>query len=149
MTNIDRISPEEADRAVHAALTLFIGRGREFSVEDLHAATGIPVSTIGKWLTPDAIQRRRPKACHILLLAQLIGVRFLNKLYAPIGMGGRDLEPESGSPADVTAKLVVGAAEFAMRAVDGRFCHVDRGKLAPHAADMIEILTPFAEGQAT
>lgn len=142
--NEARISPEAADEAVHRALTLFIGRGRAWSVTDIEAGTGIPVSTVQKWITPDPLERRRPKGCHLLLIAQFVGVAFTDKLLGPIGQGGRDLDAREGTPGHVIAHLAAGGAAFAEAGADGRFDHIDHGRLEPIADDMIQILTPFA-----
>lgn len=144
MTNSTLIAPEEADAAVWRALTLFIGRGRRYSVEDVATGTGIPGNTIAKWLTPDPLQRRRPKGCHLLLVAQFIGVAFTNKLLGPIGQGGRELEAADDAPGRVIARLAAASAKFAELGADGAFDHVDRGKLEPFADDMIEVITPFS-----
>jgi len=140
------LSDDAADEAVYRALTLFIGRGKRFSVEDIETGTNrlITASTVSKWITPNVGERRRPRGSCLLLLCQFIGVEFTNKLLGPIGQGGRDLNPTPDAPAAVVATLMAGASEFAAKAVDGRYCHQDCGELEDDADQMIQILTPFS-----
>lgn len=149
VSNASLLSPDAATDAVYRTLALFVGRGRQISVEDLALATKIPARTISAWLAGDPLQRRRCKGHHLLILQHFFGVAFTDRLLAPIGQGGRDLEPAADAPAIVVATLVAGAAEFAARAADGRYCHVDRAELADEAAEMIQILTPFTQGDGT
>lgn len=138
------ITPEEADRAIYRALTLFIGRGRRYSVEDIAIGTGIPGSTIAKWLTPDPLQRRRPKGSHLLVIRQYIGVEFTNKELEAIGQGGRALHAEEGSPGLVMAHLTRDLAQIAGCGVSGSWNHTHERDLEEAADDAITILTPLS-----
>ncbi|PTQ12937.1 hypothetical protein CLG96_02000 [Sphingomonas oleivorans] len=138
------ISPEAADDHIHRTLGLFIGQGRRFSVEDIETGTGIPARTVSGWIANAVENRRRPKGGHLMILCHFIGVEFTNKLLGAVGQGARDLNPAEDAPASVVSKLVSGAAEFAKRGLDGRYCHTDRGELEDDADEMIMILTPFS-----
>jgi len=146
VSNDSMISPDQADDVIFRALSLIMGRGRKFSVEDVELGTGIPARTLSAMIAADVGARRRPKGQHLLMLCQFFGTSFTERLLAPIGQGATDLDPTSDAPCKVVATLMRGAAEFADRAADGQFCHRDRGDLADDAVEMIQILTPFAAG---
>lgn len=144
MTNETLLSADQADDALFRALTLFIGRGRRHGVEDVCAGTSIPSSTIGKWLTPDPLQRRRPKAADLSRVAQFLGLDFLNKWWGPFGFGARPLEPEEGSPGVVMAHLTKDIAKIANCGATGAWNHTHHRDLEHAADDMIQILTPLS-----
>ena len=143
-----QLTPEAADAHIYRALSLFIGSGRRYSVDDIETGTGIPARTVSAWVANAIENRRRPKGSHLLILQQFIGIELTNKLLAPIGQGGRSLNPEPNDPGVVVAKLSAGLHEFAQRAVDGVYCHIDKGELEPEADMIIATMTPFASRSA-
>lgn len=138
------ITQQGADDAVYRALSLFIGSGRRFSCDDIETGTGIPVRTVGSWIANAVENRRRPKAAHMLILQQFVGIELTNKLLGSIGQGGRSLTPDDQAPGMVVAKLSAGLQEFAQRAADGIYDHVDRAELEDDADMIIATVTPFA-----
>lgn len=148
MSNDRMLTPEAADDHVHRTLSLFMGRGRRFSVEEVSIGTGIADRTLSAMIAASPEARRRPSACHILMLASFFGVEFTERLLAPIGQGARDLDPAADAPGAIVATLITGAAEFARAGQDGAFCNRDRHELADDAASMIRILEPFTAPKA-
>lgn len=143
MANDTMITPDAAEEAICRTVGLFMGRGRQHSVEDVALATGIPARTLSAMIAHGG-DRRCPSGCNLLLLASFFGVTFTDRLLSTIGQGARDLDPAADAPSVVVAKLMTGAAEFARAGADGRYCHVDRAELRDDAVMMIQILEPFA-----
>jgi hypothetical protein len=141
-----QLSEDGADEAIYRALSLFIGRGRKFSCEDIETGTEgrIKADTIQKWIAGDPVQRKRPSAAKVLLLQQFIGVELTNKLLAPIGQGGRSLNAEEGSPAVVLAHLTADVATIAGCGVAGAWNHTHNRDLERAADDAILILEPLS-----
>ena len=144
MTNVslplhDCVSPH-----VHRAISLFMGHGRRFSVEEVASATGINARTLYSYIAADPQDRRSPSADRILMLCGFFGAEFTSKLLSIVGQAAHDLHPNSKEPAVVIANLVNGAAAFAQRGADQRFCHIDQAALEPVADEMIQILEPFS-----
>jgi hypothetical protein len=142
VSNSTMISHAAADEAICKAVSLFMGRGRAHSVEDVAIGTGIPARTLSAMIASGG-DRRCPSGPNLLLLASFFGVTFTDRVLGCIGQGARDLDPAADAPAVIVATLMQGAAEFAKAGADGQFCHRDRGELADDAAMMIQILEPF------
>lgn len=137
-------SPESASEAIYRALSLHIGNGKTYSVDDIHAATGIPARNVSAWIAGSPESRRSVKAQHLLMLCSFLGESFTSKVLGVIGMGAHSLEPEAGSPGVIIARLINGTSQFATRGADHVYCNVDLGALEPVADDMITILQPFS-----
>lgn len=148
MSGTSLISQEVADDAVYRALSLFIGDGKRFSVEDVEIGVpGLKARTVSSWIANAPENRRAPKFRDLLRIAHFLdldGATFLSKALAPIGLGTRSLTPMPGDPAVVIAKLAVGVSKFAERGADKVYCHVDHSALEPVADEMIATLTPFS-----
>lgn len=144
MTGGAIITPELADAAIYRALSLFMGDGRKFSVEDVAIGTSIPARTLYGFVASGPEDRRRPKGWHLLTLQQFFGVAFTDKLLSPIGQGGRSLEAEEGSPGVVMAHLTRDLAQIAGCGVNGAWNHTHERQLEKAADDAILILTPLS-----
>ena len=143
MTNNSMISPELAEDEICKAISLLMGRGKRYSVEDVSFGTKIPTRTLTAMIASGG-DRRCPSGCNLLILASFFGVEFTERVLNVIGLGARELHPADDAPAVVISKLMTGAAEFARAGADGRYCHVDRAELRDDAVMMIQILEPFA-----
>lgn len=143
------ISTESAREGIYDAFSLFVGPGRSKSDNDVGtilraAGHEIKDATVGSWRANSAENRRSPDGPTLLQLCHLLGPAFSSKLLGRVGQGAHGLSALSGTPAEIIAALMDGSAQFAIRGVDGMFCHVDQAELEKFADKMIEILTPFS-----
>lgn len=141
-----------ADEAVYRALSLFIGDGRRYSVDDIEIGVpGLKARTVSSWIANSPENRRAPKARDIMRIAHFLGhdgIVFLSKIFGPIGLGAHSLTPQAGDPGVIIATLAQGVSQFAIRGADNVFCHVDQGALEPVADQMIATLVPFSSKAA-
>ncbi|WP_152522367.1 hypothetical protein [Sphingobium sp. HDIP04] len=148
MSTIPFCTQEMADEAVYLALSLFIGDGRRYSVDDIEAGIpGMKARTVSSWIAHSLENRRAPKARDLLRIAHFLGKDgplFMSKVMGRIGMGAHSLTPQPGDPGVVIATLAQGVSQFAIRGADNRFCHVDQGELEPVADHLIATLVPFS-----
>ena len=148
MSTVPYLTQEMADEAVYRALSLFIGDGRRYSVDDIEIGIpGIKARTVSSWIANSVENRRAPKARDVMRIAHFLGEdgpRFLSKVYGSIGMGAHSLSPKAGDPGVIIATLAQGVGQFAIRGADNIFCHVDHGALEPVADQMIATLVPFS-----
>lgn len=144
MTNGGIPAQEVAADAIHRALSLYIGRGRQYQADDIEDATGIPARTVSSWIAASPEDRRMPPTDKLLQIAAFLGPRFTSKLLGVAGQGAYSLDPEPSDPAALIATLLDGTNEFTKRGLDHHYCHVDRGVLEPMADRMIALLQPFS-----
>lgn len=137
-----------ADEAVYRALSLFIGDGRRYSVEDIEVGIpGLKSRTVSSWIASSPDNRRAPKARDIMRIAHFLGqdgIVFLSKIYGQIGLGVHSLTPKAGDPGMVIATVVAAAAKFAELGADGVYCHRDQGALEPVTDQLIATVLPFS-----
>lgn len=136
-----------ADEAVYRALSLFIGDGRRFSVDDIEIGIpGLKARTVSSWIAHSLENRRAPKGRDLLRIAHFLGddgPTFLSKAYGPIGIGAHSLDPKPGDPGRVIATIVGAAAKFAELGADGVYCHRDKCALEPITDELIATVQPF------
>lgn len=153
VSDIPLISTESASETIYHAISLFVGPNRAWTDHDVvtafqAAGHEITEATVASWRANSIENRRKPDAPTLLKLCQLFGPRFTSKIIGRIGQGAHGLGALAGTPAEIVAALSEGTAQFAVRGVDGLFCHVDRAELEQFADKMIEILTPFSTKRA-
>jgi hypothetical protein len=147
------ISTARAKDGVHHALSLFVGRGRAWSCDDLATALTaagheIKAGAVGGWIASDPDDRRTPPTDVLLKLFQLLGPAFSNKVLGIVGQGAHALDAKPNEPGRIIADLSRGVAEFATRGADGVFCNVDQGALEPVADLIIATVQPFSSKRA-
>lgn len=143
MSNDPAFDDDRVASEIHRAISLRMGRGREYSVEDVGTGTKIPARTLASYIAAGD-NRRTPSGPALLRLMGFFGAEFTTKVLSLVGMGAFYLEPEPNDPAIVIATLVEGASHFARRGADRVYCHNDQGALEPIADEMIATLTPFS-----
>lgn len=138
--------PDLQDHAndIFRALTLCMGRGREFSVDDVEMGTGIKGRTLNSYIAADPDARKVPSGDKLLRLMSFFGTPFTTKLIARGGMGAFNLVPQPGDPEEIIATLMDTTHEFTRRGLDRVYCNNDQGALEPVADKAIAILTPFS-----
>ena len=148
VSTIPFCTQEMADEAVYRALSLFIGDGRRYSVDDIEIGVpGLKARTVSSWIANSPENRRAPKARDMMRIAHFLGAdgpTFLSKVYGSIGLGAHSLTPQPGDPGMVIATLAQGVSQFAIRGADNVYCHVDQGALEPVADELIATLVPFS-----
>lgn len=147
------ISTASAKEGIHHALSLFVGRGRAWSCEDLATALTaagheIKAGAVGGWIASDPDDRRTPPSDVLLKLFQILGTPFSNKVLGLVGQGAHALEARPNEPGKIIADLSRGVAEFAVRGADGVYCNADQGALEPVADLIIETVQPFSSKKA-
>ena len=148
MSTIPFCTQEMADEAVYRALTLFIGDGRRYSVEDIEIGVpGLKARTVSSWIANSPDNRRAPKARDIIRIAHFLGqdgIVFLSKVYGQIGLGAHSLTPKAGDTGMIIATVAAAAAKFAELGADGVYCHRDQGVLEPVTDHLIATILPFS-----
>jgi len=141
---------EMADEAVYRALSLFIGDGRRYSVEDIEIGVpGLKARTVSSWIANSAENRRAPKARDLIRIAHFLGddgPTFLSKVYGCVGLRVMHQTPQPNEPAVIVARLMAGAATYAELGKDGRYCHRDRPLLERATDDMMDAMSAFVVG---
>jgi hypothetical protein len=139
------ISRTRLDMAVHDMLRLFVGRGREWRVPDLAAASGVAARKIECARCEPGDPEHRPLDREELAsVMSVLGAKAQSVILSLMGTGAHDLVALEMDPAALLGLLMEGGTEFVKRGVDGVFCNGDRGDLRPWADQMIAALTPFS-----
>lgn len=124
------ISRELAGNTIDAALRLFVGRGRRYSVGQLASATGVKERVIESAMGKGSEYRPLPIEA-MLSITLFLGSRFTNEVLRIARQGAYDL-PDDRDPdlSRVAAESVEDAATISRMAVDG----FQRGNAASLAA---------------
>lgn len=125
------ISREQAGNKIGAALRLFVGRQRRYSVKQLANGTGVKDRLIECAMADAGSLDYRPLPPECLLsIAMFLGADFTNEWLGLAEQGAFDLPDETEPPPGILAADVAGdSAEIARRAADGEFCGDDRKHL--------------------
>lgn len=138
------LSPEAADAHVFRCLSLLIGRGKRFSVNDVHIGTGIPARTISSWLAAGE-DRREPKAHHLLLLFGFFGIEFSSKVLGQVGQIARHIDPaDSMKPAQIVGEVLSALAVLGQAATDNRIDHTEAPACRDAADRIIAAVVPLS-----
>lgn len=125
------VSREQSGNKIGAALRLYVGRGRRYSVKQLANATGVKDRLIECAMTDagSVDYRPLPPECLLSLMA-FLGADFSNEFLALANQGAFELPDEGEPPPGMLAADCAGdSAEIARRAADGEFCSDDRKAL--------------------
>lgn len=125
------VSREHAWNKFSAALRLYVGRGRRYSVKQLANGAGVKDRVIEcAMYAPDNIDFRPMPFEAQMSIARFLGADFTNEWLVVAEQGAFDLPDESEPPPGMLAADCTGdSAEIARRAADGEFCSDDRKAL--------------------
>jgi hypothetical protein len=125
------VSRERSANAIGSALSLFVGRGRRYSVKQLSNATGVKDRMIECAKLDPGNPDWRPLPSEALLsIAGFLGADFTNEWLPLAGQGAFDLPDETPNPGDLAADNSDDNARLVRIAIDNS---VDRDE-APDAA---------------
>jgi len=126
------VSRELIGNKVGKALSIYIGRGKRYTVKELMRGTGVPDRLIECAMHPVGhVDYRHLKVEHIFSLMGFLGADFTSDLLASVEQGAFDLPDESDPPPGVlAADVATDSAEIARLAADGEFDADDRKRLA-------------------
>jgi hypothetical protein len=125
------VSRNEVSANVARALSLFVGRGRRYSVKQLSNATGVPDRLIECAKCDPASEDHRPlHPEHLLSLSRFLGAAFTSEWMVLACQGAFDLpDCEIPTPGTLAADDAQDTAEIVRRAADGEFCPDDHKAL--------------------
>lgn len=129
--NAPLVSRERVGNTIAAALSLYVGRGRRYSVKQLSNATGVKDRMIEcAKLQPDDPDWRPLPIEALLSIAAFLGADFTNEWLGLAQQGAFDF-PDEGEPrpGDMAVESSSHALEIVKRAADGEFCAEDRAAL--------------------
>lgn len=143
------ISTERGKEAIYHALQLCIGRGRQWSCDDLafamrQAGHVIEKKGVQAWVAGNPVDRKTPPSDVLLKLFQLLGKDFTSKVIGAIGQGAYSLTPALVDPASVVATLAMVTHRFAHAGIDLKYDNAELGELEPVADAGIAVLEPFS-----
>ena len=117
------VSREQAGNTIGAALRLFIGRGRQYSVKQLSNATGVKDRMIECAMCDAGSIDWRPLPCEALLsIATFLGAVFTSEWIALARQGAFDLpDADEPPPGMLAADNCDDAAIVTRAAIDGKF----------------------------
>lgn len=125
------VSRELIGNKIGKALSIYVGRGKRFTIKELMRGTGVSDRLIECAMYPVGhVDYRHLKAEHIFSLMGFLGADFTSDVLALVAQGAFDL-PEDGDPppGELAADDISDSAEIARRAADGNFDGEDRKHL--------------------
>ena len=130
------------DERIRAALNLYIGRGRLFSVEALSEASAIPESTLRSYLNGCA----NVPFSKALILMRYLPESFTNLVLENAGFCGaeRMQAHDTSHPNKVLSDTLKLTSNLAIALEDGRLDHMERAKLKNDLPGLIAMLQRFA-----
>lgn len=130
--NSPLVSRSAANEQFRAALRMFVGRGKRYSVKQLSNGCGIKDRMIESFMAPvDSNEWRKPDLEEVLSIASFIGPDFTCELLALCAQGAFWLpDDEDPNPGDMALEASEDTTEIMRRARDGEFCADDRKNLA-------------------
>lgn len=124
------ISREQAGNKIGAALRLFVGRGRRYSVKQLANATGVKDRIIECAMTDAGSVDYRPLPPECLFsLISFLGADFTNEFLHLTGLGAFEIPDDEPDPGEVAADNTDDNAVVVRAAIDGHFDHDERRDL--------------------
>lgn len=124
------ISREQAGNAIRKALSLFVGRGRRYSVKQLSNATGIKDRVIECALTDPASIDYRPLSLEALFsIGMFLGATFTNEWMHEMRQGSFDLPDDDLPPGMIAADNSDDNATIVRAALDGSFDETEASDL--------------------
>lgn len=125
-----KISRNVAGEAVARALRSFVGVGRDMSVKELEAQSGVSARLIECALChPETTDYRSLKQESLLSIASVLGPSFTTELLKPIQQAAYRCDKREVEPGVLAADCATDTAEVVCRAADGHFDINDRRAL--------------------
>ena len=113
------VSRERSANVIGNALSLFVGRGRRYSVKQLSNATGVKDRVIEcAKLEPDNPDWRPLPSEALLSIAKFLGADFTNEWLVLAGQGAFDLPDETPDPGNLAADNSDDNAKLVRIAID-------------------------------
>lgn len=132
------VSRERIGNAQGAALRLFVGRGRRYSVKQLANGSGIKDRVIESAMCAVDSPDYRPLSQEALAsIGLFLGARFTNEWIALMGQGAFDLPDGEPDPGELAADNSDDNATIVRAAVDGIFDQGERKDLKHVGARMV------------
>lgn len=139
------VTRDRVTDAIRTELRTVVTIERTRSVEQIAAASGVPVRAIRTYMANDPGELREPPLSAALSIAVVLGSRAVNVILALIGYVGQPVdEVEEAAPMELVAGAMAEMATIARAAADNRFDHTERPVIREAADHMIEILTPIS-----
>lgn len=125
------VSREQAWNKFGAALRLYVGRARRYSVKQLANGAGVKDRVIEcAMCAPDSVDFRPMPFEAQLSIARFLGSDFTNEWLHLADQGAFDLPDETEPPpGEIAADVAEDSADITRRAADGVFCSDDRQAL--------------------
>lgn len=141
------VSRSAADRAIAAALGLFIGRGKQFTVKQASNGSGVPDRLIEcAKCDPDSGDFRALSTGDLLSLSKFIGPEFTCEWVRLADQGAFWLpEADDTPPGAIAADLSEDTANVVRAAVDGSFDRAEKRSLRPVGLRMMARGAQLAE----
>lgn len=132
------VSREQAGNKIGAALRLFVGRGRRYSVKQLANGTGVKDRIIECAMTDagSVDYRALPPECLLSLMA-FLGAHFTNEFIHLAGQGAFELPEEEPDPDPPAADNSDDNATVTRAAIDGKFDEHERPDLKVVGSRMV------------
>lgn len=132
------VSREHAGNKIGAALRLFVGRGRRYSVKQLANGTGVKDRLIECAMTDagSVDYRPLPPECLLSLMA-FLGSDFTNEFLPLAGQGAFDLPDDEPNPGVVATDNADDNAVVVRAAIDGKFDNDERRDLKVVGSRMV------------
>lgn len=146
--NEPNVSRSLARQTVRAALRMFIGRGKRFSVKQASNGSGVPDRVIEcAMCEPDHPDYRAPPIEALLSLAGFLGPEFTCE-WTKLAQQGAFWLPDVDDtpPGELAADATEDAAAIARRAADGDLDREDRAQLRPVGLRMVATGAKLAFG---
>lgn len=127
------VSRNQHDANVQAALRLYLGRGRRYTVKQVANATGVADRVIECAMAKMETGDFRSLPVHALLsISGFLGASFTSEWLAPAALAAIELPDgeEELPPGVFAADVSADSTEVVRRAADGEFCSEDRAALA-------------------
>lgn len=122
---------------------------RRMTVEEVSAASGVPVRTIRTYMANDPAEVREPCLSAALSVAVVLGGRAVAALMALIGYSGTPLdEPDPLQPMLLAATAMQHLSTIATAAADGRIDHTEMPGCREAADMLIATVLPLASAGA-
>ncbi len=116
------VSREQTGNKIGAALRLYVGRGRRYSVKQLSNATGIKDRVIEcAMCRPDSADFRPLPIEALLSIGLFLGAEFTNEWIGLAQQGAFNLPDDEPNPGDLAADNSDDNADLTRKALDGTF----------------------------
>ena len=114
--------------AFRKAMTLYVGRGKAWSAEEISEATGISCNTLYAYGRGETA----PSFASALTLMSVMDSRFANKVLSPTGLTAHRVDEMDNDTLRANAEISRVGARLADMLRDGRFDHMEKAEIREH-----------------